>query len=641
MNEPTKKPDKSRLELLIHNAQLKSKALKENKPANYYIELEKVSNEQRSNPEVPIKLSLPSGFDIVHNLGSSDGNTVLRNHEITSGTIGTSNQIEGSGQIARSDSANSPERSLTPTGPVLNKEQQAAVELGLSGKSFVLIGPAGSGKTFTVNYILQSLIANNKLARMTEETRTLDKGDYGFLASAYTRRATAVVRKNLPPGLKAATCHGALEYRPERTTRMDGDGNMVNSMRFVPGRTKYTPLPSCISTVVLDESSMISTELHQEYVDALPHRPQIIYIGDLAQLKPVFGDAILGYKLNELPVIELTQIYRQKDGEILDFATDIRKGINITNFTTERFKNDRLKIMQFKGGERDAVRLAQLGSILEGHLESGDIDPFAGDLILCPQNVGVGNIELNKYVADYYDRKHNRRLYTIIAGFKTLYFAVGDKILVDRNDAIITMIEPNPKYIGRLVPVADTKINRWGGMRIQNIHETSQLETDTEQETTEDDFEAMLLAMGSASLDDMDDARVNEASHIIHYEFIDPDVQTKAKYAASLTPESADEFISSAGDINKLELAYCISVHKSQGSQANHVMILLARQHGRMLTRELLYTAVTRAAKKLTIYSDVGCISKAIMSPSIKGDTIAEKAEFFKGREERKRSEKQ
>ena len=44
---------------------------------------------------------------------------------------------------------------------------------------------------------------------------------------------------------------------------------------------------------------------------ALPHDPQEIFIGDLRQLPPVFGPAILGFKMSLLPVIELTEVYRQ------------------------------------------------------------------------------------------------------------------------------------------------------------------------------------------------------------------------------------------------------------------------------------------------------------------------------------------
>jgi ATP-dependent exoDNAse (exonuclease V) alpha subunit len=54
-----------------------------------------------------------------------------------------------------------------------------------------------------------------------------------------------------------------------------------------------------------------------------------------------------------------------------------------------------------------------------------------------------------------------------------------------------------------------------------------------------------------------------------------------------------------------------------------------------MLQRELLYTAVTRAKKELFVICEEDSFAKGIMSQRIKGDTLAEKAEYFKGKLER------
>lgn len=51
-----------------------------------------------------------------------------------------------------------------------------------------------------------------------------------------------------------------------------------------------------------------------------------------------------------------------------------------------------------------------------------------------------------------------------------------------------------------------------------------------------------------------------------------------------------------------LELSYATSVHKSQGSEFQHVAMILPHKPMRLLTRELLYTGVTRASKSVTIY---------------------------------------
>lgn len=67
---------------------------------------------------------------------------------------------------------------------------------------------------------------------------------------------------------------------------------------------------------------------------------------------------------------------------------------------------------------------------------------------------------------------------------------------------------------------------------------------------------------------------------------------------------------------NLTELAYCLTVHKSQGSEYDVVILILDEQHGFLLNRELFYTGVTRSKKKLYIISNDQCILKSAKTPS-------------------------
>jgi exodeoxyribonuclease V alpha subunit len=60
------------------------------------------------------------------------------------------------------------------------------------------------------------------------------------------------------------------------------------------------------------------------------------------------------------------------------------------------------------------------------------------------------------------------------------------------------------------------------------------------------------------------------------------------------------------------ETAFAMTVHKSQGSEFDEVLVLLPAAHSRVLTRELLYTAVTRARQGVTL-----CASAAVLSGAI------------------------
>lgn len=61
------------------------------------------------------------------------------------------------------------------------------------------------------------------------------------------------------------------------------------------------------------------------------------------------------------------------------------------------------------------------------------------------------------------------------------------------------------------------------------------------------------------------------------------------------------------------EYGYCLSVHKSQGSEFNNVLFILPEK-GAFFGRELLYTAVTRAKKKIEILSNIETIEKMVAS---------------------------
>ena len=64
-------------------------------------------------------------------------------------------------------------------------------------------------------------------------------------------------------------------------------------------------------------------------------------------------------------------------------------------------------------------------------------------------------------------------------------------------------------------------------------------------------------------------------------------------------------------DLDELNLAYAISVHKSQGSEYKIVYMPLVRSYSMMLRKELLYTGVTRAKQYLYLLGDLRLIENA------------------------------
>ncbi len=66
-----------------------------------------------------------------------------------------------------------------------------------------------------------------------------------------------------------------------------------------------------------------------------------------------------------------------------------------------------------------------------------------------------------------------------------------------------------------------------------------------------------------------------------------------------------------------LRLAYAVTVHKSQGSEFDTIILPLVRAHGRMRQRNLFYTAVTRAKKKCWVLGDPSSVLFAISNNNV------------------------
>ena len=60
---------------------------------------------------------------------------------------------------------------------------------------------------------------------------------------------------------------------------------------------------------------------------------------------------------------------------------------------------------------------------------------------------------------------------------------------------------------------------------------------------------------------------------------------------------------------------HAITIHKSQGSEYEHAIVVLPEHRSRIVTRELFYTAVTRAIKKVTIVSPRDVLEAAVRKP--------------------------
>jgi exodeoxyribonuclease V alpha subunit len=493
----------------------------------------------------------------------------------------------------------------------LNAEQQEAVKHAAAGESFVLIGAAGSGKTTTMRQVNQAIIESGKAGLLTRTEHTyLTDNTPGIVTCAYTRRAVANIQRAVSDDMKnnCITIHKLLEYQPVYETVTDPEtGDDRTTMRFEATRNRYNPLPESIRVIEFEEASMISVELFMEVLDACPHNPQFVFLGDIQQLPPVFGSAILGFKMLELPTIELVQIYRQAlESPIIRLAHRILSGNPIpANEYAEWKKPGQLTLHPWKKVLDADTACLVAAKFFTAAIDSNAYDPEA-DVILCPFNKSFGTDELNKHIAQHLALKRGAVVYEVIAGFNKYYYSVGDKVLVEKEDAIITAITRNPDYLGVQPAQASTTLDYWGAEQ-GTVHHV-------DAEMSDDDIDRMMELAASDSED-----RVRQCSHTITVTMQDTGRELK---------------ISTASGVNAMILAYCLTIHKSQGSEWRKVFLVLHRSHATMIQRELLYTACTRAREELYVICEPETFTKGILGQRIKGNTLAEKAEFFKGKVE-------
>jgi len=502
---------------------------------------------------------------------------------------------------------------------ILNDKQSEFVKLaGTEGKSAVLIGAAGCGKSTTQYAVTQELIQSGRAGILLPDGhRHLIEGTPGILICAYTRRAVNNIRKNLPKDLQsnAITVHKLLEYQPVYDSVIDETtGEEKTKMSFVATRNAANPLSPTIHTIIIEEASMLGTSLHQEIINACPHNPQFIYLGDIQQLPPVFGPAILGFKLLELPVIELTEVYRQAlESPIISLAHRILsgKGIEAKEFPSWKHPS-KLTLHPWKKKIDAENALNTAVQFFCAAASSGVYDPEE-DIILVPFNKSFGTVELNNGIANHLARRRSARTYQVIAGFNKIHLSIGDKILYDKEDAVILSIEPNPAYSGAR-PVPDSlTLDYWG-----YDPEASA----TSAAFSESDMDFLLSQVSSTSSAD-EDSRVRQASHTVTVRMLDSETVIK---------------LDKASELNGILLGYALTVHKSQGSEWRKVFFVLHQSHATMISRELLYTAVTRAREELYVICEPESFVKGIQSQRVKGNTLAEKSEYFKGKLEAERN---
>lgn len=403
-------------------------------------------------------------------------------------------------------------------GYELDELQKRAVVMAAGHGLMVITGGPGTGKTTTINALIDFFEAEGMEIRLAAPT------------------GRAAKRMTEATGWEAQTIHRLLEIN-------GGPEEESAPMQFE--RNEQNPLEADV--IIIDEMSMVDIYLMHALLSAVTVGTRLIMVGDRNQLPSVGPGSVLKDVIESecFPVICLTRIFRQAGGsDIVLNAHKINAGerVVLDNKSRDFFflrRNDANVIIR--------VVLALVQQKLPKYVDASPYDIQ----VLTPMRKGLLGVErLNAILQQYLNPPAPGKQEKEIGKGR---FREGDKVMQVKNNYQIEW-EIRGKYG---IPVEK-------GMGVFN--------------------------------GDMGIIReINTYAELVTVEF------DECRYV---------EY--SFKQLEELELAYAVTVHKSQGSEYPAVVIPLLSGPRMLMNRNLLYTAVTRARSCVTLVGDTDVFNQMI-----------------------------
>lgn len=423
--------------------------------------------------------------------------------------------------------------------------QAVAAAVALRHRLTVISGGPGTGKTYTVLRLVHLLL---KAARRRGETPPTIR------LAAPTGKAAARMMESMLRGLEALPAGEDLrEHLPEKATtlhRLLGIGWGTVLPRFDAEH------PLAADVVIVDEASMIDLPLMAKLTAALPDHCRLILLGDRYQLASVESGSVLAELCSAAGVNDFTSAQLQALVPLLTAAPsdpaadDLPMADHVVTLqTSHRFTAQsaigRLAAAVNEGDAGAALAVTREGDAVVRFEPAGDIDGLVAELAAQFQPLHDANDPQEALAA-----LDGVRLLTVTRvgpfGAQAMNRRVFER-LVER----LGLDRARTWYHGRPVIV------------LRNDYRAGLFNGDT----------GVCLA--------------------------DPDGQLRVWFRTEaglqmLLPSSVPAH----------ESAYAMTVHKSQGSEFDRVWLLLPPTDNPVLSRELLYTGITRARSEVRLVGD-------------------------------------
>lgn len=503
---------------------------------------------------------------------------------------------------------------LIPISFCLNWQKVAAA-VALSRNFAVISGGPGTGKTTTVAKLLAALV--------NEAVSTAKQND---ISGHFTPSAIAVPKIKLaaPTGKAAArlteSIGSAIEKLPvsaEIKAAMSTQSSTLHKllgMRPDSTQCQYNQHnPLHLDILVLDEASMIDLTLMNHIINALPQGAKLILLGDKDQLSSVEAGAVLG------DICDVHERgYHDAAATILSELTGFEAGVlkikppRLTNNTSNI--SDCLCVLQKSYRFDKTSGIGQLAKAIN----SGDQKQLK-HIWSSHQNIALYPF-LND-VQKLSEQENYQLLIELVAKeynsyCQALNHSQANTKTQTNSERMVRSIENNAKMV--LDAFQKTRVLaaiREGDFGVYglNLMIENKLRNHYGLPKNNDDLwyhgrPVMVTKNDAAS--HLNNGDIGICLRDEQYQENDSQIKPKLRVYFEMSDGSIKGILPSR--MPEHETAFAMTVHKSQGSEFEHTILVLPPQFNPVLTRELVYTGVTRAKLMLSLFASLDVLSTAV-----------------------------
>lgn len=448
--------------------------------------------------------------------------------------------------------------------------QKVAAAVALTRRFSVISGGPGTGKTTTVTKLLASLVTQAQQDNKSIAIKLV--APTGKAAARLTESIGQAVQSiGLAPEVKeaiptdASTLHRLLGYIPNQ---VDFRHNKSN--------------PLHLDVLVVDEASMVDLPMMARLLDAVPEHARVILLGDKDQLASVEAGAVLG-DICQFTKMGYSQNQAQQLSQLTGYALPVQSHNNAVA--------DSLCMLQ-KSYRFDAR--SGIGQLAKAINEGSK---FKVEAVWAK---GFSDIRFHDLSNDSY----NAMITMMVNGYRSYlgHIHAGDKPEValkafSQIQLLCAMREGDFGVVG-----LNQRIEK--GLRKSDLipHGDEVWYSGRPVMVTQNDY-GVGLYNGDIGI-----AMPDPADQRLRVYFDMPDGSIRGVLPSQL-PEH--------------ETVYAMTIHKSQGSEFEHTVLALPAEFSPILTRELIYTGVTRAKKKLDLFATEKVVARGVMIKTQRNSGLA------------------